>query len=116
MVVHPSQAVAFDRSCSVCGQPELGRTLKKKRAITPRDSSKHFPDIKVFRNGGLWQARSGEPTCVIGVAYALADGNGRLARDVVFSLLEFTAISPRKSSPIPNPGFDFRQATAEMLA
>ena len=53
---------------------------------------------------------------MIGVAYALADGNGRLARDVVFSLLEFTAISPRKSSPIPNPGFDFRQATAEMLA
>lgn len=53
---------------------------------------------------------------MIGVAYALADGNGRLARDVVFSLLEFTAISPRKSSPIPNPGFDFRQPTAEMLA
>ena len=90
--------------------------LSKKRAITPRDSSKHFPEIKLFRNGGLWQARSGEPTCVIGVAYALADGNGRLARDVVFSLLEFTAISPRKSSPIPNPGFDFRQPTAEILA
>ena len=75
--------------------------LSKKSASTPRDSSKHFPEIKVFRNGGLWQARSGEPTCVIGVAYALADGSGRLARDVVFLCLNSQLFHPESHHPSP---------------